>query len=264
MNLHGIKPFAARTHSDKKNDTQKTSFWGPHSFFVIFCVRTGRPNMRVGLLLLAVASVKAWAPLDGLASLFGTAPLNSPEAVTKRPYPLNDVAHEACHVGMSGCVPAGGCDALCKPRVGHYWPVGEAALMPSYLGFLSAVLPPIAPPYHMMTERGILEGRPTFWLTTYRLLVSAPPVLYPHMPRACIPAFSTHSFPPSLQTRDPSLAHPSPPPLPAVPHPIAQDEPADSAADSLPGVHVSAPIAWYVCVPGTILFFAYVAVMGRS
>lgn len=89
----------------------------------------------------------------------------------KRPYPLEDVAHEECKLAFGGCMPAGGCElrmGYCEPKVGHYWPIGDAPTLPYGLG---AVLPKIAPPYRMMTKRGLMEGRPTFWWTTYKLLV---------------------------------------------------------------------------------------------
>ena len=140
----------------------------------------GNPHstMRCLLLVLVTASpAVAWAPFDGISALlFGTRPLQSAVAAAARPYPLDDVEHQQCHMALGGCMPAGGCAlriGRCEAKVGHYWPVGEAEELPS---LLRSFVPPIAPPYHMMTEKGIMEGRPNFWFTTYRMLASAPPL----------------------------------------------------------------------------------------
>ena len=129
------------------------------------------------------APAHAWAPFDVISSLFGTPALQSPPATSyTRPYPLDDVLHEQCRLaGLGGCQPEGGCElrlGRCEPKIGHYWPVGDAVEFPS---LVRRLLPPIAPPYHMMTEKGILEGRPNFWYTTYRLLVRV--CTHTHAPR---------------------------------------------------------------------------------
>lgn len=128
------------------------------------------------LILVAASPAVAWAPFDSISFLlFGTPPLESAVTEAARPYPLDHVEHQQCHMELGGCMPAGGCMlrmGRCEAKVGHYWPVGEAEELPS---FLRSFVPPIAPPYHMMTEKGIMEGRPNFWFTTYRMLASAPP-----------------------------------------------------------------------------------------
>lgn len=203
------------------------------------------------VLLLAASQVQAWAPFDRVSSyFFGTAPLQAAVAAAARPYPLDDVAHEQCHVALGGCMPADGCAlrmGRCEAKVGHYWPVGEAEELPS---LLRPFVPPIAPPYHMMTEKGIMEGRPNFWYTTYRMLASVSPsrpIELHTTARAAYPAWL-----PNLGrcARLPRLAC------------VLQGGTDEAAPATLPGVHEASYVAYYLCLPGTILFLLYVLLAG--
>lgn len=111
------------------------------------------------------------APLDTFNILVGSSKLHDPSSVVERDRPLDNVEHIACRPASGGCEPAGGCDkqgGKCVPRVGHYWsPAGDSP--PAATG-LSALLPPVPPPVHMMTQRGVLVAKPGFWITSYQLL----------------------------------------------------------------------------------------------
>ena len=148
------------------------------------------------LLFLAACTrgVAAWAPLDVVAGLFGMKPLNSGQAT--RPYPIDDVEHVACSMGLGGCVPTKGCRVhmgRCEPRVGHYWPIPNAPPPPQL--WFDRLLPAIAPAFHMMTERGVLEATPGFWFAGYRLLVRASPRRHPCTP----PVHATRARHPARQ-----------------------------------------------------------------
>ena len=139
-------------------------------------------RLLAALLVALTIDVTASAPLDGVASLFGTPPMFDPMSSTPRKRPIDDVEHVACQAQGSGCTPAGGCEkrnGQCTPHIGHYWFPADTPPTPMPI-FLRSFLKPMMPVYHMMTARGVLEATPGFFLTTYRLLVrclSTHPVL---------------------------------------------------------------------------------------
>lgn len=123
------------------------------------------------LAYLAYSYVAGFAPLDGLAALVGTPPLNDPASFTQRHRPIEDVEHVACHASGGSCLPAGGCSkkgSKCVPEIGHYWTNPEDASPAPH--FLSWILPPLPPPMYMMTAKGVLMAESTISVTHYRLL----------------------------------------------------------------------------------------------
>ena len=127
--------------------------------------------------MLLVAALLQASALHVVAALGGNVQrsLRASE-VTVSPYPIDDAEHVECSHSASGCTPAGGCesslDRWCFPLVGHYWSIGEFT-RPWYVPrWLATVLPSSAPRYRIMTEKGVLEAKPGFWLTTYELLVA--------------------------------------------------------------------------------------------
>lgn len=119
----------------------------------------------------AVQLANGRAPLDSFNALLGTPKLHDRSKETQRDRPLDDVEHVACRTEGFGCEPAGGCDRAglsCEPRIGHYWTLADDDAAPAPSG-LAALLPPVPPPVHMMTARGVLVADPGFWVTSYRL-----------------------------------------------------------------------------------------------
>lgn len=43
---------------------------------------------------------------------------------------------------------------------------------------------------------------------------------------------------------------------------VCKDEPEDVAATTLPGVHGASSLAYYVCLPGALLFLVYIYAAG--
>ncbi len=134
----------------------------------------------------------AWSPLDPVAALFGAAPLDDMAARASVPLPIEDVEHVPCRREISGCVPARGCETAlngCKARIGHYWvaPEQPSPTFEPLTRLLSRVLPPVKPYMHIMTPRGILEVRPGFWYSSFRLLVRGSPRPSPSSPASSLP-----------------------------------------------------------------------------
>ena len=130
--------------------------------------------MRMVLSVSMVAMTAAWAPLDGIAGLFGSKPLHDVSALASRMRPLEHVEHVKCKATLGGCSPAEGCrlsinvGSMCTPQVGHYWVPSDVA-MPNSAWFMS-FLPAIKPSYHMQTARGVLEIKHGFFTNEFRLI----------------------------------------------------------------------------------------------
>ena len=126
------------------------------------------------LSLSSAALSKSFSPLDYVTRLFGTPPLGDPATAAPRSRLLDDAEHVACYFQLNGCLPRDACQMLfpgkCTPKVGHYWVVSPPPPVPPALQLFSFVLPPVAPCYHMMTERGLLLIQPNFFFTHFRLL----------------------------------------------------------------------------------------------
>ena len=120
--------------------------------------------------LLAVGVAAGLSPLDYVSTyVFGSPALADTGSTRQRP--IDDVAHVECAMRLDGCQPAAGCHmpfpGNCQPRIGHYWVAGPPPPPPA---LLSAVLPPVKPPYRMMTSRGVLTIRPHFGFTQFGLV----------------------------------------------------------------------------------------------
>lgn len=131
-----------------------------------------RQRMQLIFLASALASTAAWAPLDGLAGLFGAPPLHDPSASQPEEL-LHGVEHKPCSKkGFTGCNPAGGCrlhNGVCEPRIGHYWMASNRES--THLGFWDHLFD-IPPSTRVMTKRGLMEIEHGFFWSSYKLLVS--------------------------------------------------------------------------------------------